>query len=75
MILARRLITPASSPSFKIPKKKVITPAKGSASFMTADSAESNIPSIIILKISVSPKKINLNSATRNATRKKPIQI
>jgi hypothetical protein len=41
----------------------------------TLEPAESKTPSIIVLKISVSPKKISRTRAVINAIRKKMIQI
>jgi hypothetical protein len=42
---------------------------------MTEDLAESNKPSANSLKMAVSPKKINLNSAITKAITKKEIQM
>ena len=47
----------------------------GNATSITDDFAESNNPSARSLKISVSPKKINLNSATTKAITKNAIQM
>jgi hypothetical protein len=50
-------------------------PANGNATSITDDFAESNNPSARSLKISVSPKKINLHNATMKAITKKAIQM
>ena len=68
-------MAPAFSAIFINPKKKTIVPANGKATSITDDFAESNKPSAKSLNISVSPKKINLNSATTKAITKNAIQM
>ena len=52
-----------------------MVPAKGKATSITEDLAESKIPSASNLKISVSPKNTSLNKAITNAITKNAIQI
>ena len=72
---ANRLMAPAFSPTFMIPSQNVITPASGRAMSITAILAESKVPSMMRLKISVSPKKSHCAIAARKPTRKKPVQM
>jgi hypothetical protein len=66
---------PAFSPTFMMPSHRVITPASGRAMSITPILAASNVPSMMRLKISVSPRKIHWASAATKPTRKKPIQM
>ena len=52
-----------------------MVPAKGKATSITDDLAESKIPSASNLNISVSPKNASLNKAITNAITKNAIQI
>ena len=56
MTLASQPTAPAFSPMFMMPSHKVITPASGSAISITPSLAESKVPSMMRLKISVSPR-------------------
>ena len=67
-------IAPAFSPMLRMPRKNVMMPASGRAISMMAILAVSNVPSMMVLKTSVSPRKMSLNSATAKAMRKKAIQ-
>ncbi len=72
---ANRLMAPAFSPTFMMPSQNVITPASGRAMSITAILAESKVPSMMRLKISVSPRKSHCAIAARKPTRKKPVQM
>ena len=67
--------TPAFSPMFMMPSQSVITPASGSAMSITPILAESKVPSITFLKISLSPRNSHCAKAAAKPTRKKPDQM
>ena len=67
-------MAPAFSPIFKKPKNNDMMPINP-IEICTLVFAESKTPSIIVLKISVSPKKTSLIKAIINAIRKNAIQI
>ncbi len=75
IILAKRPIAPAFSPMFMMPSHKVITPASGRAMSITPVLADEKVPSMMRLKISLSPMKIHWMSAARKPTRKNPDQM
>ena len=66
---------PAFSPMFMMPSHKVITPASGRAISITPMRAVSKVPSMMRLKISVSPRNSHCSTAARKPTRKKPDQM
>jgi hypothetical protein len=68
-------MAPAFSPIARMPSQNVITPASGNEMSITATFADSNVPSIIFLKIVVSPRKSHCASAARKPTMKNPHQM
>jgi hypothetical protein len=75
MIRASASMAPAFSPSARIPIHSVMTPASGSAMSITANRAETNVPSTMRWKTSVSPRKIHCANAAAKPTMKKPAQM
>ena len=72
---ATESMSPAFSPTARMPSHNVITPASGSAISITPVRAESNVPSMIRLKTSASPRINHWASAAANETTKKPAQM
>ena len=75
MMRANKLMAPAFSPTFMMPSHRVMTPASGRAMSITAILAEEKVPSMMRLKISVSPRNSHCASAATKPTRKKPVQM
>jgi hypothetical protein len=72
--LESELIIPLFSPIFMIPNQKASNPVRPMA-ISKADFEESKVELTNVVNISVSPKNIVLQSATKKATTKKAIQI
>jgi len=60
---------------FMMPSQSVMTPASGRAMSITAILADEKVPSMMRLKISVSPRNSHCASAAMKPTRKKPVQM
>ena len=63
-------MAPAFSAIFIKPKKNIKVPASGKATSVTEVLAASKMPSVKVLKMVVSPKKMHLINAMINAIKK-----
>jgi hypothetical protein len=73
-IFDKKPTAPALSPIFINPRNNDITPMRPN-DICTPDPAASNTPSIIVLKILVSPNATSFTSATINAIKKNATQM
>ena len=71
---ARALISPLFSPTFMIPSQRANTPVSPNE-ISKAVFDESNVEFMIVVNISVSPRKITFIRAIIKATTKNPIQM